>query len=284
MSDSSRDTWTEVGRRIEDFGRMVREHLGSDAVRGPAGPPAPPPASSAAPGAAAPGGTEDRPAWSRPGGTPAAPGDTAPRASGPVGTGPDDGEDPWAAATTGAPIAPAGAAPTGPIGATSDGLGTPPTTSPPADGDDLGDAARPGWADPTGADAGAGPTDAGSDDPRAAGGGRGAWVGGSSWSWTTPDGERHRHEDWRSGGDWDGAREQVRRLGESAQRLAAHAGDAARDPQVRESAQAAARGITDAVTATVAELRERMRSPRWSDPDRPAEQPPVSRTRDDDPA
>jgi hypothetical protein len=81
----------------------------------------------------------------------------------------------------------------------------------------------------------------------------------------------------------------VRNLGESAQRFASQAGDAARDPEVRDSAQRAARSLGDAIATTVqdlaTELRERMRSPRWSDPTNPhpTERPPVAPVEDDDP-
>jgi hypothetical protein len=74
----------------------------------------------------------------------------------------------------------------------------------------------------------------------------------------------------------------VRELRQSAQRLAAQAADAARDPEVRDSAQRAARSLGDAIATTAqdlaTELRERMRNPRWSDTTqpRPAERPPVA--------
>lgn len=90
-----------------------------------------------------------------------------------------------------------------------------------------------------------------------------------------------------SGGDWDSARESVRRLGESAQRFAAQTGDAARDPEVRDTANRAARTLGDAITTTVEtvteELRRRTRNPRWSDQTRPSEPPPVARIDDDAP-
>ena len=80
--------------------------------------------------------------------------------------------------------------------------------------------------------------------------------------------------------DWDSARESVRDLGGSVRRIATQAGDAARDPQVRDSAQRAARSLGDAIVTTVedlaAELRERMRNTRWSDPSGPPEPPPVA--------
>lgn len=80
------------------------------------------------------------------------------------------------------------------------------------------------------------------------------------------------------------ARDSMRRLGDSAQRFATQAGDAARDPVVRDTAGRAARTLGDAVTVTVetiaAELGRRTRNPRWSDPatPRPTEPPPVAYT------
>ena len=80
----------------------------------------------------------------------------------------------------------------------------------------------------------------------------------------------------------------MRRLGRSAQRLTTQAGEAARDPVVRESAQEAARTLGAAVSRTAedfaAQLRESIRSPRWSDPTqpRPTSQPPVAPVRADD--
>ena len=80
--------------------------------------------------------------------------------------------------------------------------------------------------------------------------------------------------------DWDSARESVRDLGNSVRRIATQAGDAARDPHVRDSAERAARSLGDAIVTTVediaAELRDRMRNPRWSDPTRPPEPPAVA--------
>lgn len=84
------------------------------------------------------------------------------------------------------------------------------------------------------------------------------------------------------------ARDAVRDLGRTAQRWGAQAGAVARDPEVRESAQRATRTLGDAVASSVegfaGELRARMRSPRWSDPDRPrpTEPPPVTLVRDHD--
>ena len=154
--------------------------------------------------------------------------------------------DPWAAAT---------ADPSGPSGGPESPGAAPGSASTGADG-------RSG---PSGASGGHGPSGA---------------ADGAGWSrWTSGR--------FASGADWDSARESIRNLGESAQRLATQAGDAARDPQVRESAQRAVRSLGDAIATTAqdiaTELRERMRSPRWSDPGTPAERPPVAPIEDDDP-
>jgi hypothetical protein len=87
------------------------------------------------------------------------------------------------------------------------------------------------------------------------------------------------------GDQWSESRETVRRLGRNAQRLTAQAGEAARDPVVRETAQEAARTLGAAVSRTAeelaAQLRDNTRSPRWSDPDRPrpTSPPPVAPVR-----
>ena len=84
------------------------------------------------------------------------------------------------------------------------------------------------------------------------------------------------------------AGETVLRLGRSVQRLTAQAGEAARDPVVRETAQEAFRSLGAAVSRVAedigAQLRENARSPRWSDPThpRPTSQPPVAPARDED--
>jgi hypothetical protein len=80
----------------------------------------------------------------------------------------------------------------------------------------------------------------------------------------------------------------VRQLAQSVQRLTAQAGEAARDPVVRETAQEAFRSLGAAVSRVAedigAQLRENARSPRWSDPTRPqpTPQPPVAPVRDED--
>jgi hypothetical protein len=116
-----------------------------------------------------------------------------------------------------------------------------------------------------------------------------------SATWTPPpEGAADRRDDqWADRRDdqwadrWDDARDTVRRLGRSAQRLTTQAGEAARDPVVRETAQAAARMLGAAVTRTAEEvaahLRESLRSPRWSDESRPRPtSPPVAPIRTDD--
>ena len=79
---------------------------------------------------------------------------------------------------------------------------------------------------------------------------------------------------------WVEARETVRRLGRNAQLLATQAGEAVRDPVVRGSAQQAARSLGAALSRAAevfgAQLRDNVRSPRWSDPTRPRPQPPVA--------
>ena len=112
-----------------------------------------------------------------------------------------------------------------------------------------------------------------------------------SATWTPPpEGADDRCDDRRDD-QWADARDTVRRLGRSAQRLTTQAGEAARDPVVRESAQAAARTLGAAVTRTAEEvaahLRESLRSPRWSDESRPrpTSPPPVAPVRtEDDPS
>lgn len=175
------------------------------------------------------------------------------------------GAAPWGNAPADPPSAtPPGATPPG-VPA-SDPAATPPGptasggTEPPAEPADAPADAESAWTAAT--------DDSPPRDPGAAGAGSGAG---------------------RDRDDWAAARESVRRLGESAQRLADRAGEAARDPQVRDSAQRAARTLGDALSTSVenatAELRARMRSPRWSDSTRPrpTEPPPVTIVRDDDP-
>jgi hypothetical protein len=90
------------------------------------------------------------------------------------------------------------------------------------------------------------------------------------------------------GDQWSEARETVRRLGRNTQRLTAQAGEAARDPVVREAAQEVARTLGAAVSRSAeelaAQLRDNARSPRWSDPDqpRPTSPPPVAPLRPED--
>jgi hypothetical protein len=112
-----------------------------------------------------------------------------------------------------------------------------------------------------------------------------------SATWTPPPEGPDDRRDGRRDDQWADARDTVRRLGRSAQRLTTQAGEAARDPAVRESAQEAARTLGAAVTRSAEEiaahLRESLRSPRGSDQSRPrpTSPPPVAPVRtDDDPA
>lgn len=106
----------------------------------------------------------------------------------------------------------------------------------------------------------------------------------ATWSPPPADGTQERGRD----DQWSDARDTVRRLGRSVQRLTTQAGEAARDPVVRESAQEAARSVAAAVSRAAeelgAQLRDGVRSPRWSDPTRPrpTSQPPVAPIRPDD--
>jgi hypothetical protein len=157
-------------------------------------------------------------------------------------------EDPWAAAT---------AADTPPSASTgTDHAGTASTTS------------------------GAGGSSAGETSAGEGGAGHGgAGAGERERSWREWSGTAGAGR-FATQADWESARESVRDLGSSARRLAAQAGDAARDPHVRDSAQRAARSLGDAIVTTVedfaTDLRNRMRNPRWSDPSDPAERPPVA--------
>ena len=107
----------------------------------------------------------------------------------------------------------------------------------------------------------------------------------ATWTPPPPEGPDDRRDD-----RWAGARDTARRLGRSAQRLTTQAGEAARDPVVREDAQEAARTLGAAVTRSAAEvtahLRGSLRSPRWSDESRPrpTSPPPVAPVRTDDPS
>ncbi|HEY6744151.1 MAG TPA: hypothetical protein VI357_00395 [Mycobacteriales bacterium] len=298
MSETPRDQrglWSEVNARIEELGEVLRGHLSPDAARTPSDPTAP----------------GDRPAADRP-----APGsagsDAAPPSGGTSGAG---GGDAWAEATRSTEGRPDWARPTGPAGAPSP-EGSAASGSAPVQGGGTSDPAAPsaaaggpggtapGAGDPGAAGAaGAGGSDAGSAGDAGAAGGRGRGAGGpagsarwvGSWRW----GNSEWHTDsarpgWsgrarNNGPDWDSARESVREMRESAQRFAAQAADAARDPEVRDSAQRAVRSLGDAIATTAqdlaTEIRERMRSPRWSDTTkpRPTERPPVAKVDDDPP-
>jgi hypothetical protein len=71
-------------------------------------------------------------------------------------------------------------------------------------------------------------------------------------------------------GDQAAMRNALRRLGQAAQQLGEQAGEAVRDPVVRESAQRAARTLADALDATMtelgADLRGRLRARRAAAP------------------
>jgi len=286
-----RDLWHEVSRTFEELGEALRVHLSPDAARSPsdpthpsegrAGKPADPTETEPAPWAdpAGAGQADDfGDPWSaatdRPGRTTAAdatsagdptttgPADSGPTTSRPAGTsrttaGASPTETTATASGTDAP-GPAGTAP----GATAPGAtGTGPTSAPGTAGSGT---AGTGTAGTRSTGTGTGDSDASGAD-----GGRG-W---REWSGTA-DGGRF------GGADWESARESVRDLGSSVRRIATQAGDAARDPHVRDSAQRAARSLGDAIVTTVedfaAELRGRMRNPRWSDTSRPPEPPPVA--------
>ena len=192
-------------------------------------------------------------------------------------------------ATTAGPAA-SGTGPSAAAGTTGSG-----TSGPGATGSGASGAGRTG-AGPAGAGAtGTGATGTAASGTAATGTGTtGTGTAGSGTGGTGGTGAQERGwRDWGaswggnwSGGrfanpaDWDSARESVRDLGSSVRRIATQAGDAARDPQVRDSAQRAARSLSDAIVTTVEdfanELREHMRNPRWSDPSSPPEPPPVA--------
>src|SRR5829696_2026836 len=283
MPREPREVWNEVGRQFGELGRILRGHLSPDAARTPSDPTDVP--DPERPGWAGP--TEvtadpDRAAWADPATADAGPvgadrGRAGPTAAGPGPARPGEAEgvaDPWAAATD------------------------PGAGRPGADGQDTGTTADPGRGGATGQDTGI-TADPGAGRPGWTGyaSGHQSWRGRTGWGTGGPGGSRWAGPaggapGWARTGvgrtDWEAMRESVRRLGESAQRLATQAGDAARDPEVLDSAQRAARTLGDAVTSTVeglaTELRERVRSPRWSDPSRPrpAERPPAA-PGDDDP-
>ena len=262
-----RDLWHEVSRTFEELGEALRMHLSPDAARSPSDPTHP--SEGRAGGPADPTETEPAP-WA----DPARPGHA------------EDFGDPWAAATD----RPGRSTP---VDATS---ATDPTTSGPADSGP----ATPRPAETSTNTAGASPTEttataSGTDAPGPAGtapgatapAGTGTGDGGGGGGGDRADGGRGWRE-WGgaadrgrfAGADWESARESVRDLGSSVRRIATQAGDAARDPQVRDSAQRAARSLGDAIVTTVedfaSELRGRMRNPRWSDTSGPPEPPPVA--------
>ena len=300
---NQRELWHEVSRTFEELGEALRLHLSPDAARSPSDPTAPW-SSAAHPGAHSDGPVDptEPAAWA----DPARPGES---------TGFDD---PWAAATDAPPRAestPAsGPTAAGAAGRGNNGTGGGGAATSAADRSDTTAAGSAG-AGATGAAApGAGTTGTPGADSRGAGtegtgtgpsgpepGARAAGGAGTAGA-DSGGADAGRDRGWRersgtAGGgrfagpaDWDSARESVRDLGSSVRRIATQAGDAARDPQVRDSAQRAARSLGDAIVTTVedlaAELRERMRTTRWSDPSGPPEPPPVAPiedNRDDEP-
>lgn len=110
----------------------------------------------------------------------------------------------------------------------------------------------------------------------------------ASWSPPPAGGSAAGPRDDLRDDQWAEARDTARRLGRSVQRLTTQAGEAARDPVVRESVQEAARTLGAAIGRTAedlgAQLRQGARSPRWSDPSRPRPEsrPPVAPVRPDD--
>ena len=290
---NQRELWHEVSRTFEELGEALRLHLSPDAARSPSDPTAPR-SSAARPGAHSDG--------------PVDPTETEPAAwADPARAGESPSfDDPWAAATDAPPRAqstptsgPTAAGTKGPGGGRADtsaadaaagsdttaagsaGAGAPGAAGPGAD-----TTGTPG-ADSPGAGTGATGTGPSGPEPGAGASGGAGTTGGDSGAAGT--GRERGWREWTgsAGGgrfagpaDWDSARESVRDLGSSVRRIATQAGDAARDPQVRDSAQRAARSLGDAIVTTVedlaAELRDRMRNPRWGDTSGPPEPPPVA--------
>jgi hypothetical protein len=313
MSETPRDQralWREVSRTFEELGEALRVHLSPDAARTPSDPTADPGPTSWDRAAGSP--DRDPAPWADPAaGSPGRPGegagatdsdwiaadpDLTPPTRATASTGSDD---PWAAATAAETSPPStGRTPSDarpPTGATTAGPGTGGGAGTPAGG-----AAGAGTAaaDTGGADTGrTGPNGAGTTrggtgatgtggagTAEAGTGGTGTGDTGTGDTGTGGTGtggatgrERGR---FASQADWESARESVRDLGSSARRLATQAGDAARDPHVRDSAQRAARSLGDAIVTTVedfaADLRTRMRNPRWTDTTHEPERPPVA--------
>jgi hypothetical protein len=313
-----RALWREVSRTFEEFGEALRVHLSPDAARTPSDPTTPDPTAASDPGPTswdrASGSPRQGPApWADPAaGSPGRPGEgagaadsdwiAATPAADPDSPSPSRraastrSDDPWAAATAADPSPTA----TG----NTDATGTPPpaTSTTGSTGP-----ATSGPATSGSATGGSGTATSGADDSRTGGasgtatGGSATGSSGTGTSGTGTSGAEtggagtggagDRERGWREWGggaggrfatqaDWESARESVRELGSSARRIATQAGDAARDPHVRDSAQRAARSLGDAIVTTVEEfatdLRTRMRNPRWSDPSRPADRSPVA--------
>ncbi len=306
---NQRELWHEVSRTFEEFGEALRLHLSPDAARSPSDPTAPR-SSAHRPGAHSDGPVDPADTEPAPWADPARPAesdgstipwaaatDAPPRAVHPRR--PYCGRHRWNTGSNGA------------------GGGGRTTAAQPTSGTDATAAGRraPGRPEPAGAvprakparpaPAGPGPPPAGQgterDRPRPTGqagprpgapaaqpagparpgagtaqrrtrGWRGSGAGGGGSGAGPTGGGR-----FAGPADWDSARESVRDLGGSVRRIATQAGDAARDPQVRDSAQRAARSLGDAIVTTVedlaAELRERMRNHPLVGPVRPARAP-----------
>lgn len=313
------------GHLSPDAARTPTDPTAPSGSPGPAAaPPAADPARSSSDSwAAATAGTDDRPGWAAP--KPSTPADTlrptaadpgSPRsegAPGPSGTAPDGSwsepvagaapeepahSEPTAAGTAHVPAETDRPAGTGPSGFGSTGSGGPSAPSTGSGGPAGFGSTGSGGPSAPGEHAGAGGPgessgSAGEETGPGEPAGSGRWAG--SWRWG--------NSEWRSdsarpgwsgrprtgGPDWDTTRESVREMRDSAQRFAAQAADAARDPQLRDSAQRAVRSLGDAIATTAqdvaTEIRERVRSPRWSDSSqpRPTERPPVAPVDDDAP-
>ena len=247
-----RDLWHEVSRTFEELGEALRVHLSPDAARSPSDPTHA--SEGRASGPADPTETEPAP-WA----DPARPGHA------------EDFGDPWAAATDrpgrSTPVDATSATDPTTTGRADSG----PTTPRPAETSTTTAGVSPTETTASGTDA----PEPGGTAPGGTGDGDGA-DGGRGWREWSGAADRGRF----AGADWESARESVRDLGSSVRRIATQAGDAARDPQVRDSAQRAARSLGDAIVTTVedfaSELRGRMRNPRWSDTSGPPEPPPVA--------
>jgi hypothetical protein len=296
-----------VSRSFEELGEVLRMHLSPDAARSPSDPTSaePPWAEGGSPGGPGEGAGATDSDWVGP--TGARSPDWAGRTGGPHrATG---ASDPWAEATADDPTAepgPSAAPMTDATGATTTDATTTDATTTDGTGDTGTSAAGTAGTGTAGTGtagtgtagtgtagtgtAGTGTAGTGGGGTSGTSGTSGAGTGGTGGSWGSGAGGG-TERGWTGSGrfataaDWDSARESFRELGRSAQRLASQAGDAARDPNVRDSAQRAARSLGDAIVTTVedfaTDLRSRMRNPRWSDSSHPPERPPVAPIEDD---